>query len=61
VAYWYAEKPAPVQDVPPVEQRLPDLRDNKGQWLGNPENECPGKPVTPTEEMLSLKAKAAKK
>jgi hypothetical protein len=61
VAYWYADKPTQVQDVPPVEQRLPVRRDNNGQWLNDPERECPGKPVTPTEEMIALKAKVAKK
>jgi hypothetical protein len=61
VAYWYADKPTPVADVPPVEQRLPVRRDNNGQWLKDHVRECPGKPVTPTEEMLALKAKATRK
>ncbi len=61
VAYWYAEKPTQVQDVPPVEQRLAVRRDNNGQWLKDPERECPGKPVTLTDEMQALKAKAAKR
>jgi hypothetical protein len=61
VAYWYAEKPNRVADVPSVEQRLPVRRDNAGNWLKDSEREIPGKPVTPTEEMLALKAKAAKK
>jgi hypothetical protein len=45
VAYWYAEQPAPAVIVPPVLQRLPVRRDNTGQWLHDPERECPGKPV----------------
>jgi hypothetical protein len=61
VAYWYSDKPTKVQDVPPVEQRLPIRRDNNGQWLKDSERECPANQVTLTEEMLELKAKAAKK
>ncbi len=45
VAYWYAEKPAPAVAVPPVQQRLPVLRDNAGNWIHDPERECPGNPV----------------
>jgi hypothetical protein len=61
VAYWYADKPTKVSDAAPVGQRLPVRRDNNGQWLKNPEGECPGKPVRPTQEMLALKAKAGRK
>ncbi len=61
VAYWYAEKPAPAAAVPPVEQRLPVERKNTGEWLKDPARECPGKPVTLTEEMLARKARAAQK
>jgi hypothetical protein len=49
VAYWYAEEPSPAVDVPPVQQRLPVRRDNAGQWMRDPERECPGKPVTVKE------------
>jgi hypothetical protein len=61
VAYWYADRPTQVADVPAVEQRLPVERKNTGEWLKDPSRECPGKPVTPTDEMLALKAKATKK
>jgi hypothetical protein len=61
VAYWYADHPAKVIDVPAVQQRLPVLRDNAGVWLKEPQHEIPGNPVTPTSEMLMLKAKAARK
>jgi hypothetical protein len=61
VAYWYTEKPTQVKDVPSVEQRLPIVRKNTGEWLKDPTNEFPGKPVTVTDEMQVLKAKAAKK
>jgi len=61
VAYWYADKPTKVQDVPPVVQRLHVRRDNDGQWQKDPERECPGKPVTLTDETRALKAKAQEK
>jgi hypothetical protein len=59
VAYWYAEKPTRVADVPSVMQRLPVRRDNNGQWLKDPERECPGKPMELTDEMKTMKAKWA--
>ena len=40
-------------------QRLPVLRDNQGTWLHDPERQCPGKPVVLTDEMRTLKARAA--
>jgi hypothetical protein len=58
-AYWYAEKPAGVVNVPPLEQRLQVRRDNEGAWLKDPAREIPGKPVQMTEEMLALKKKWA--
>ncbi|RPI26356.1 MAG: DUF2961 domain-containing protein [Chloroflexota bacterium] len=61
VAYWYAEKPTPVVDVPPVTQRLPVRRDNAGIWLKDPERECPGKPVSLTDEMKAMKEAWKKK
>jgi hypothetical protein len=61
VAYWYADKPTTVNNIPPVEQRQPVLRKNTGEWLKDSEHECPGKPVTLTKEMHALKAKAAQK
>ena len=61
VAYWYADQPGRAVDVPSMLQRLPVQRDNSGNWLKDPQREVPGKPVMPTEEMLALKARAAKK
>ncbi len=61
VAYWYASKPTRVANVPPVEKRLPILRDNTGQWVKDPARECPGKPVELTDEMRTLKSKGARK
>jgi hypothetical protein len=57
VAYWYADKPTSVLDVPPVEKRLPVLRNNTGKWIKDPAREQPGKPVELTDEMRALKAK----
>jgi hypothetical protein len=51
VAYRYAEKPSRVAAPPPVEKRMPVLRDNRGQWLTDPRNQCPGRPVRLTPEM----------
>jgi hypothetical protein len=57
VAYWFADKPTAVADVPPVEKRLPVLRNNTGKWIKDPAREQPGKPVELTDEMRALKAK----
>ena len=61
VAYWYAERPATVVAPPPVQKRLPVLRDNQGNWLYNKKNQCPGKPISPNAEMTKMKARWAKK
>ena len=58
-AYWYADKPTKVVNVPPIQQRLPVRRDNGGNWIKDPERECPGKPVTLTDEMKAMKTKWA--
>jgi hypothetical protein len=49
VAYWYAEQPTAVVDVPAVEQRLPVRRESAGTWIKDPQRECPGKPVARPE------------
>jgi hypothetical protein len=59
VAYWYAAEPTQVADPPPVGQRMPVLRDNQGNWLLNPANQCPGKPVPLNDEMRQMKAQWA--
>jgi hypothetical protein len=58
-AYWYADKPTRAVDVPPVQQRLPVLRDNSGNWIADATRECPGKPVEQTDEMKARKARWA--
>ena len=61
VAYWYAESPAAVINPPPVNKRLPVLRDNLGRWLYDAKNQCPGKKITPNAEMKRMKAQWRKK
>jgi hypothetical protein len=61
VAYWYADRPYPAVTPPPARQRLPILRDNQGNWLHDPERECPGRPVPLNAEMKRMKALWAKK
>ena len=60
VAYWYAERPTAAIKPPPVEQRLPVLKDNTGRWLDDPKRRCPGPKVPLNAEMRKMKAKWAK-
>ncbi len=55
VAYWYADKPCPAAQVPPVKKRLPVLRDNKGNWLYDKKNHA-AKPIRLNAEMKKMKA-----
>ena len=61
VGYWYADWPAAAVQPPPVEKRMPVLRDNKGKWLFDKRNQCPGKKVPLNAEMKKMKAQWAKK
>ncbi|MDD5678124.1 MAG: DUF2961 domain-containing protein [Kiritimatiellae bacterium] len=61
VAYWYAEQPTRIAQPPPMEKRLPVLRDNQGRWLYDRKNQCPGKPVKLNAEMKKMKAEWARK
>ena len=56
-AYWYTDKPTKVIDPPPVEQRMPVLMDNQGNWIFDENNQCPGKPVELNDEMKEMKKK----
>jgi hypothetical protein len=56
-AYWYAQAPAPAVPVPPVQQRQPVLRDNRGRWITDPDNQCPGKAVPINDEMQQMRDK----
>jgi hypothetical protein len=59
VAYWYANTPTRIVDPPPVEQRMPVLQDNQGQWLYDRSNQCPGRGVPLNDEMKQMKARWA--
>lgn len=54
VAYWYAAEPAPAMQRPPVEKRLPVLRDNQGRWLHDPGRQTTSRVIAPNEEMLEM-------
>lgn len=59
-AYWYAEQPARAVAPPPVEKRLPVLRDNLGRWLFDKKNQCPGRSIKLNPEMKKMKKLWAK-
>jgi hypothetical protein len=61
VAYWYAAQPTAVIAPPSVEQRMPILCDNQGNWLYDTRNQCPGPEIVPSEEMQQMKARWAEK
>ncbi|HDZ21494.1 MAG TPA: DUF2961 domain-containing protein [Phycisphaerae bacterium] len=61
VAYWYAAKPTRVARPPAVAKRMPILKDSQGNWIIDPKNQCPGKPVRLTDEMKRMKKKWAKR
>jgi hypothetical protein len=57
VAYWYAGKPTAVAKPPVAAERMPVLRDNKGSWIAEKQNQVPGKPAQETDEMAEARAK----
>jgi len=57
VAYWYAAKPTRIQNPPPVEKRLPVLRDHLGRWIQDPKKQTTPFKVKMTEEMKEMKKK----
>jgi hypothetical protein len=59
VAYWYADSPTRVVDPPPMEKRMPVLRNNQAAWLTDETNQCPGKPVALNDEMTQMKTQWA--
>jgi hypothetical protein len=61
VAYWYAAEPTAVIEPPPVAQRLPVRRDSEGNWLGDPDRQCAGPAIEPTDEMRKAKDDWAKR
>lgn len=59
-AYWYAQKPTAIAEPPPVAQRMPVLRDNKGNWLYDVANQIPPREVKLNAEMRQAKAQYKK-
>jgi hypothetical protein len=55
VAYWYADRPCPAIAPPPVEKRMPVLRDNQGRWLFDQKNQVTSKRIKTNAEMLKMK------
>lgn len=55
VAYWYADRPYAAVAVPPVEKRMPVLRDNQGNWLYDPSNQITSRIISPNQEMQHMK------
>ncbi len=56
VAYWYAEKPTRVRNPPPLEKRLPVLRDEiNHKWIKDEKRQETTKRIEPNEEMLQMK------
>jgi hypothetical protein len=60
VAYWYGDQPAAAIAPPPVQERMPVLRDNQGHWLVDEKSQIPGKPVRLNAEMKEMKRRWAK-
>ena len=51
-AYWFAAAPTRVAEPPPVERRMPAMRNEDGTWTIPPASILPGTPVPPTQEMM---------
>ncbi len=60
-AYWYAEKPTKVKNVPSVEKRLPVLQDNAGGWIIDKKSQITTRRVKLNTEMKKMKTRWAKK
>jgi hypothetical protein len=54
VAYWYAAEPAAAAKPPPVEKRMPVLRDNKGAWLYDERNQTTSRLIEANQEMREM-------
>lgn len=56
VAYWYAEKPTRVRDPPPMEKRLPVIRDViNSRWVHDEKRQITTRKIQPNKEMLEIK------
>ena len=60
VAYWYAAEPAAAAKAPPVDQRLPVMRDVHGLWVNYKKHRVTSRVIKPNKEMLDMKAEWAK-
>ncbi|MCM8788351.1 MAG: DUF2961 domain-containing protein [Candidatus Omnitrophica bacterium] len=60
VAYWYAKEPMRIQEVPPVEKRLPVMKDHHGKWILDPSRQIKPKQVKMTDEMKRMKKRWSK-
>jgi hypothetical protein len=60
-AYWYADRPTAAVAPPPVEKRMPVLRDNRGRWLHDAKSRVTPFRVSLTPEMRALKARGRKR
>jgi hypothetical protein len=61
VAYWYATEPASACTPPPMQQRLPVLRDNQGEWLTDPARQTTSHSIAPNAEMQVMKTRWAER
>ena len=55
VAYWYAAEPTAAVKVPPVNKRLPVLRDRSGNWNNEPKIQTTSRKVVLNDEMRAMK------
>ncbi len=53
-AYWYAKTPTSVGEMPAVQARQPVRRMHQGQWIQDPDHQCPGKKIPLNEEMRQM-------
>ncbi|MFB3893783.1 MAG: glycoside hydrolase family 172 protein [Phycisphaerae bacterium] len=56
VAYWYAARPSRIAAPPPVQRRMPVLRNNMGRWLHDPRSQITPHEVKLNPEMKRMKA-----
>jgi hypothetical protein len=55
VAYWYADKPTPATDVPPLQKRLRVPKDNRGRWQNEEPHQHTSRIIKPNQEMKAAK------
>ncbi len=56
VAYWYAARPTRIAAPPPVQKRMPVLRDNTGRGLHDPRSQITPHEIKLNPEMKRMKA-----